>query len=413
MLDHVAFGRKCPNAKNVIDSKSLEHCSCEKPVPTFSRNALGRPRRGAGPGLGVLALLALAGCKDSAPVDAQPPLAVLTQTAGLTPRAQTVSLTGEIKARIQSDLSFRFAGRIATRSADVGDRVVAGQVLATLETTEQKADTDSATASVQAAEATLRQASATFERQKSLLANGYTTQRSYDNANEAYRAAQASLDSAKANLATAQDQLSYTALRAEAPGIITARNAEVGQVVETAQAVFTVARDGARDAVFDVYEALLVQKPADGNVEIALISNPAIKVTGTVREVAPVVDPTTGSVRVKIGIDQPPPEMTLGAAVSGVGRFQPRDVFALPWTAFFTQGGKAAVWVVDPKSRAVSLKPVVIDIYRTGEVLIRSGLSAGDVVVTGGAQLLRPGQIVAPTERQPTALLPARAGNAG
>jgi RND family efflux transporter MFP subunit len=339
--------------------------------------------------------LLMAGC-DVPPQPERPPSLVRAQVVTTSPRASSVTLTGEIKARVQSDLAFRFAGRIASRTVDVGDRVEAGQVLATLETTEQTADVNSATAGVQAAEASLRQARAAFERQSALLSNGYTTQTSYDNANQAFLLAQASLDSAKANLATAQEQLSYTALRADAAGIVTARNAEAGQVVDAAQAIFTVARDGGRDAIFDVYEALLARRPADDRIAIALLSNPSIKATGRVREIAPAIDPSTGTVRVKIALDDPPAEMGLGAAVAGVGQFQPREVVVLPWTAFFTQDGEPAVWVVDPQSKAVALKPVVVDSYRTGEVLLREGVKPGELVVTAGTQLLRPGEIVAP-----------------
>lgn len=255
---------------------------------------------------------------------------------------------------------------------------------------------NSATAGVRAAEATLRQARAAFQRQSTLLSNGYTTQTSYDNANQDFLSAQASLDSAKANLGTVQEQLSYTTLRADAAGVVTARNAEAGQVVDAAQAIFTIARDGGRDAVFDVYEALLARQPADDRIAITLLSNPSIRATGRVREIAPAIDPSTGTVRVKIAIDNPPPEMGLGAAVAGVGRFQARDVVVLPWTAFFTRDGTAAVWVVDPLSKAVALTSVVVDSYRTGEVLLREGLKPGDLVVTAGTQLLRPDEIVAP-----------------
>lgn len=346
---------------------------------------------------GLAALtMALASCgEDKKPV-AQAPLSVLTQVATFAPDFTSVSLTGEIRARVQSDLSFRVTGRIASRLVDIGDRVTAGQVLATLETTEQTADVASATAGVQAAEATLRQAVGAFERQKSLMTSGYTTQPNFDNANQALSAAQAALVSARATLSTSQEQLNYTSLRTDAAGIITARNAETGQVVEAAQAIFTIARDGARDAVFDIYETLLTKEPADELIAITLLSNPAIKATGRVREIAPAIDAAMGTVRVKITVDKAPPEMGLGAAVTGAGRFRSQEVIKLPRTAIFAEGNKPAVWIVDPQSKAVSLRQVVVDSYRTGELLLREGVKAGDIVVTAGVQLLRPGQIVAP-----------------
>lgn len=339
---------------------------------------------------------ALAGCGEPPPAAPRPPSGVRVQSAVVTSQSNSLTLTGAIAPRVQSDLSFRFSGRIATRNVEVGDHVENGQVLATLEKNQQAADVSSADASVAAGEATLKQATATFERQKTLLAQGFTTQPSYDNANQALQTARSGLATAKATLGTVQDVLANTELRADAAGVVTARTGEAGQVVDAAQIVFSVAQDGPRDAVFEVYEALLARPSGDKTIEIVLLSNPAVRATGTVREIAPTVNPSSGTVRVKIGIDGTPPAMGLGAPVAGTGTFQPRDVVALPWTAFFIDDGKPAVWLVDPATKAVRPKPVEVDSYRTGELLLRAGVKPGDLVVTAGAQLLRPGEVIAP-----------------
>jgi RND family efflux transporter MFP subunit len=354
----------------------------------------GLPRRSSILVLGSLTFL-LAACGDQGG-QAVRPSPVRAQVVAASQHSLSVALTGEIRARVQSDLAFRFTGRIAERVVDVGDHVEAGQVLARLESQEQMADVASATAGVQSAEATLQQTLAAFERQKALLANGYTTQARFDNAQQALQAARATLDAARSNLATVQEQFAYTVLTADASGIVVARNAEAGQVVEAAQAIFTVARDGERDAVFDVHERLLARPPADGTIEITLVSNLTVRATGRVREIAPAIDPATGTVRVKIAVDAPPAAMPLGAAVTGIGRFQPDNVFLLPSGAFFTENGKPAVWTIDPRSHVASIRPIVVDSYRTGELRVRSGLEAGDIVVTSGVQLLRPGQTVTP-----------------
>jgi membrane fusion protein, multidrug efflux system len=337
---------------------------------------------------------AVAACSQDVPPE-KAPAAVKTWTVELTDYAPRVELTGEIKAQVQSDLSFRVSGRVTERNVDVGAHVTPEQPLARLDPQEQEANVRAAEANVQAAEAQLRQASATFERQRTLLAQGFTTRVNYDQAEQAFRTAQGSLDAARAQLETARQQLSYTTLRAGASGIITARNVEVGQVVQAAQTIFTLAQDGSRDAVFNVHEALFALGRTDNAVDIALISDPAIRTTGKVREVSPTVDPGTGTVRVKVGIDETPPAMTLGAAVTGSGRFRPRKLVVLPWSALTSQDGKPAVWTVEARTKAVSLKPVVIDGYRTGEVIIQEGLNAGDIVVTVGGQSLRPNQTVA------------------
>ena len=276
-------------------------------------------------------------------------------------------------------------------------------MLATLEKTSQVADVASAKAGVEAAESTLKQVQSSFTRQRRLKSDGYTTQTRFDTAEKDYTSAQASLDVARSVLATAEDKLDQTQLRADAAGIVVARKAEAGQVVDAAQTIYTTARDGGRDAVFDVNEALLAKRPRDQSVELVLLSNPSIKATGQVREVSPVIDPSTSTVRVKVTIENPPAEMELGAPVSGMGRFQSRAVVALPWTALCTYQGEAAVWVVDPASKAVSLRPVGIDSYKTGQMLISDGLKSGELVVTAGSQLLYPGQLVEPTDPSATA----------
>ncbi len=343
----------------------------------------------------LLAVTGLAACQQDARLPEKPPIIVQTETATLTDYAPTVRLTGEVRAQVESELSFRVSGRVAERFADVGDHVTVDQVLARIDPQEQQASVTAAEAAVRAAEAVLRQATSTYERQKSLLARGFTTQREHDQAEEAFRTAQGSLDTAKAQLGTVQDQLSYTVLRAGVPGVITARNVEAGQVVQAAQTVFSIAQDGPRDAVFNLYESIFTRELANPAIELTLVSDPAVRATGTLREVAPTVDPSSGTVRVKVGIEQSSAAMALGAAIVGEGRFQPRKLVVIPWSALSSTSGQPAVWTVDPQTKAVSLKPITIEGYETEKIIVRDGIQPGAVVVIGGAQLLRPNQVVA------------------
>jgi RND family efflux transporter MFP subunit len=358
------------------------------------------PGRGTICAAGLLAL-ALCGCRQ----EAQPvrePAPVVVQAAQLADRVSEIVLTGEIAARVTSELSFRVGGRITDRRVEVGDHVSADQVLATIDPQEQQANVDAARAGVQAAEAQLRQASSTFERQKALIQQGYTTRREYDAAEEAFRAGQGALNVARAQLGTAEDQLSQTVLKPGVAGVITARSAEAGQVVQSAQSVFTLAQDGPRDAVFDVHESIFALEPAGDTIQVALVSDPNVRAAAKLRETSPTVDPANGTVRVKFEIVDPPPAMTLGATVMGTGRLKGRAAITLPWSALSSQDGKPAVWTVDPQSKAVSLIPVSIASYEVGLLLVRDGLKPGQLVVTRGQQLLRPGETVDPvTEAKP------------
>ncbi|WP_054312645.1 efflux RND transporter periplasmic adaptor subunit [Mesorhizobium sp. 1M-11] len=324
------------------------------------------------------------------------PVLVATQKAEIADYADTVSLTGVIAARTVNNLSFRVGGRVAERLVEVGDHVDKNQTLARIDPQEQESDLRTAQANLDAAQAQLTQTSATFDRQKTLLAQGYTTRRDYDQADQALKVAQGSVEAAKSALANAKENLSFTELRAGAPGIVTARTVEAGQVVQAAQTVFVVAEDGDRDAVFNVQETLVAGVHGSGPppVAVALLADPKITAQGVVREISPVVDPASSSVRVKVGIPQTPAAMPLGAAVVGSVSGTHGQAVVLPWQALTSSDGKPAVWVVDPASKAVAIAPVSVLAYGTATVAIGEGLKAGQTVVTAGGQMLSPGLVV-------------------
>ena len=219
----------------------------------------------AGAGAALLCLALLAGCGENDGSQSQAPLArVDAVTAEVIDFAPRATLTGTIQAQVQNDLSFRISGKIIERNIDVGDHVTADQVLARLDPRTQEADVESAKAGryvgpspTQAGDLDLRSS------EESARQRLHDAQRASTRRTSHLRTAQAALDFANAQLTSAQDQLSYTVLRAERIGVITARFAEVGQVVEPARAMFTIARDGPRDAVFDVYEAIFALVPDD------------------------------------------------------------------------------------------------------------------------------------------------------
>ena len=344
----------------------------------------------------ALALLAtlLGACNDHSNASVERPALVHTDLVQPRNGQATMTLTGEVQARFSADLSFRVSGRVLARLVDVGAHVNAGDLLAQLDPAEQQADFDAATAGVAAAAAQLRVAQATVDRQSSLLSNGFTTRVAYDQAQEQLRTAQSTLESAKAELARAHEALGDTELHARAAGVITARSLELGQVVQAAQSVFTLAQDGERDAVFDVPESMFFGDVEQGCVSLALVSDSGETATGYVREISPAVNSKTSTVRVKVAIQNPPPAMTLGSAIAGTAGTKPAAEITLPWTALTAVGSKPAVWIVDPKTNTASLKPVTIGAYEAGAVMIKQGLEPGDRVVIDGGKLLSSGQPV-------------------
>jgi RND family efflux transporter MFP subunit len=175
---------------------------------------------------------------------------------------------------------------------------------------------------------------------------------------------------------------------------VTAKGAEPGEVVAAGRMVLQVARQGGRDAVFNVPSQLIRQRYKNPEVTVTLSDDPAVVATGHVREVAPQADAATGTYVVKVGLDNPPDIMRLGATIIGQMRIESGPVIQLPGTALTQSEGKPAVWVVDPERKTVSLLPVVVGRYDTSSIIVEDGLRDGDLVVTAGVQALRPGQEV-------------------
>lgn len=302
-----------------------------------------------------------------------------------------LTLSGAVAARSLINVSFRLNGQVVERLVEIGQHVDKGEVLARIDDAEQKANMRVAQASLDAAKAQLVQAQASFKRQQALLGQGFTTRSQFDQAQQVLRTAQSMLSNAESQLSNARDELSYTELRAPVSGVVTARNVESGQVVQAAQTAFSIAEDGARDAIFDVQETLVNHAKIGMEVTLGLLSDEDVKTEGNIREISPVVDALTGTVRVKVGMSEVPSQMALGAIVTGTVHMDGQQVFIVPWSAMTSDAGNAAVWRVDKNTKRASLVPVQVLAFEKERVIVASGLNAGDLVVTKGAQMLRPG----------------------
>ena len=189
--------------------------------------------------------------------------------------ANSVTLTGEVQARFNADLAFRISGRVVERLRGGWGSRRRGQVLARLDPAEQQADLDAAGATMTGAESQLRVATATFERQRTLLSNGFTTRVVFDQAQEGLQSAQASLQDAKAQLGRAKTR-GDTELRASAAGVITARKLESAKWWTRVSRSSRLAQDGDRDAIFDVDERILLGDTERSDVALKLLSDPNV-----------------------------------------------------------------------------------------------------------------------------------------
>ncbi|SHG02272.1 RND family efflux transporter, MFP subunit [Kaistia soli DSM 19436] len=338
------------------------------------------------------ALLSACGREDEAKAPAPRP--VRTVTVERAPATESVVLTGQVQAQNEAAMAFRIGGRMIERPVNVGDSVKAGQILAKLDPVNELNTLRSANAALSAAEGQLVQAENAFERQDRLLASGFTTRANWDQAQQALRTARSQVDDAEAQLEIAQDRVSFTELKADVDGTVTARGAEPGEVVQAGQMIVQLARRDGRDAVFDVPPQVLRTAPPDAEITVRLTSDPNVTAIGRVREVAPQADAQTRNFAVRVGINAPPAAMLLGSTVTGTLKISGAPVMALPATALTTNEQKPAVWVVDPAASTVSLRNVEIVRHDPGTVIVADGIAPGDVVVTAGVQALHPGQTV-------------------
>lgn len=350
-------------------------------------------RPAAAPALALLTAL-LAACEDAAPEPPEPPRPVRVVAAAGGGEGQVVSLAGTVQAQSEATLAFRIGGRVIARYANVGDNVEAGQVLARLDRQNEENDWRAARAAVQAAEAQLTEARNAEWRARELLQSGFGTRARFDEAAQRLQSARSNLDAARARFAVAQDRLGYTDLYADAPGTVTQRRIEQGEVVAAGQPAFLLAREGGRDAVFAVSAALKDAAPASPAVTVFLTTDPAQRAAGRVREVSPTADPVTGAFAVRVGLADPPAALRLGSTVTGQITLAASGGLELPASALFRAEGGPAVWVVDPAAKTVALRPVELARHDSARIVVSGGVARGDLVVTAGVQALRPGQPV-------------------
>ncbi len=343
----------------------------------------------------LLALLLLAGCSKPEPVT-EPVRAVRTVVIGNDSAGGTHEYAAEVKARVESRLGFRVAGKLLRRQAELGQRVKAGETLAQLDPQDLQLGQDAARAAVKAARVNLDLTFAEFKRYKDLRDQGFISGMELERRESALRSAQAQLDQAQAQASVQGNQAGYSTLTATAAGVITAVEAEVGAVLASGAPVLRLAHDGPRDVMFSVPEDVvaamrpLLGRP--GALRVRLWGTPG-ELPATLRELAAAADPATRTFQAKADLGEA--QVQLGQTASVLIE-QPRrtGVARLPLSAVLQQQEKTVVWLLDKASMTVRLQPVTVGGAEGNTVIITNGLSPGQQVVTAGVHVLTAGQKV-------------------
>ena len=337
------------------------------------------------------------GCSKPA-ATVEPIRAVKVVTVGIDRIESGAEFAGEVRARVETRLGFRVAGKIIHRPVEVGQSIKPGQMLAQLDSQDYRLAAEAAKAQVSAAATNRNLAATEYKRFKELKDQNFISGAELERRDTALKAGDAQLEQAQAQLSSQRNQAGYTSLTSDVAGIVTAVEAERGQVVAAGTPVVRIATDGPRDVVFSVPEdGVALIKPGSA-VSVRSWSSAGLR-QGVVREVAAVADPVTRTYQIKVSLEDKdaasaPP---LGATVYVVPQAFARsgvDVIKLPTSALKQDGKTTAVWVLVTTSMTVKSQPVVIATADGNEAVVSSGLNPGMKVVSAGVHVLQAGQKV-------------------
>lgn len=326
-------------------------------------------------------------------VTAEDIVTVRTVTISVTGDTQGYSYAGEVRGRYESQLAFQVNGRIMKRNVELGSIVNTGDVLMQIDAKDIQQTVNSSSAQVASAESQLILAESNFNRYRQLLNQGAISQSQYEQYANAYNVAVAAVQQASSQYVQGANQLDYSLLRADKPGVVSNITAETGQVVSVGQTVVTVVQNGEREVEISVPENRIEELRNAGQIKATFWALPTVTVDGRIREIAPMADQITRTFKVRISLISPPPEIKLGmtATIQVADRYAQPTV-NIPLAAVYQDGDTPAVWVV--KDDVITLQPITTGKFGNGTIEVLSGLNHGDCIVTAGVHKLEEGQKV-------------------
>lgn len=301
--------------------------------------------------------------------------------------------SGTVKGRYETNLSFQVGGKILSRNINVGDKVSAGDVLMAIDDRDVKQNVNAYAAQVASAKSQMDLAQSNLARFQKLYAANAISAQELDQYQNAYNNAVAAYDQANAQLDQSENSLGYTELIINNDGVISAINAEVGQVVAAGQTVATIVQDGDREIEIAIPENKIQSISVGQNAIVTFWALNNTQVQGVVREISPVADPVARTYKVRIAMSNMPQNVQLGMTasvafmMSGVG-----NTVTLPLSAIYQTDDTPQVWLVDGDMK-LQLKEVNIVAWGKDDVEV-TGLNQDDTVVTAGVHKLYEGEAV-------------------
>lgn len=336
-------------------------------------------------------LVATRSAAQSTPPPAAPPaLTVKRVVATAQQWPQTLNAVGSIAAWQEVVIGAEIGGqRLSRLLVDVGDRVKKGQLLAQLSPGTLEADLNASRAALQEAEVSAAEARRAANRARALQGTEVLSEQAIDQALAAGDAAQARLAAARARLQADTLRLAYTQVRAPDDGVISARPAVEGALVQEGAEIMRLQRQGRLEWRAELPGPELARVAPGQTVRIA--AGGAQPVEGRVRKISPQVDPQsrTGIVYVDL---KPAAHVRAGLFARGELLLDQHTVLTLPETAVLLRDGFSYVFLIEGDK--VRQQKVTLGARRGDRVAIREGLAADAAVVESGVGFLADGVTV-------------------
>lgn len=339
---------------------------------------------------------------SAAPVSNDYPVMKLKKTDAVWTDRYTVSIKGKQNVEIRPQVS----GQIVKICIDEGASIKKGQPLFIIDQVPYKAALETAEANVESAKAKLATAKLTMESKQQLFEQQIVSAFDLQTAQNSLREAEAGLAQARAAETNARNDLSYTVIKSPVDGVASMIPYKVGTLVSSSMSVplTTVSNEDEMYAYFSMTEKQVQDLVlAYGSMKAMLQSMPEIKLqlsggkeyahTGRIDAVSGTVDAQTGAVIVRATFPNPEKLLMNGGTATVLIRQRQTGSIVIPQSATFeVQNKRFAYKVVSGKATSTAIEAKAIDGGKS--LMVLSGLTEGDVIISEGAGLVREGATV-------------------
>lgn len=317
-----------------------------------------------------------------------------------------VALPGNTRPFDDTPIYARTSGYLKKWYVDIGQRVKAGELMATIETPELDEQLQVAQANLKSAEADLALAKTTSERYQNLLKQDSVSKQETDVAVSGATAKQASVDAAEANVRRLQQLVSFERVYAPYSGVVTERNTDIGDLIDagsptsstTAKELFRIASVNKLRVFVPVPEVYAPAIKNGASVALTLDEYPGKEFVGTVARNSNAIDMNSRTLNVEVDVDNPDGKLLPGAYIFAHFKVPMTErMLSIPSNTLLFRSEGLRVGVV--RDGKVHLQPVIIGRDNGKTVDIASGISADDLVILNPSDSLTEGELVEVTNR--------------